>query len=189
MSTASRPFHILGICGSLRRQSFNLRALKAAGELMPEGRQLSIASIRDIPMFDGEPQDTPASVKQLHAQMMAADGVLFASPEYNWTMSGALKNAIDWLSRCEPQPFAGKAVAILSATTGPLGGARSQNDLRKVMVAMEAYTFNRPEVFIGNAQGKFDAEGKLTDEATRKILTQQQAGFHKLLRTLRQGAA
>ncbi len=170
---------ILGICGSLRRNSYNMSALRACSELMPQGMTLQITDLADIPMFNQDVFDAglPASVKRLRDDIVAADGLLIASPEYNFSLSGALKNAIDWASRPPSQSFQDKPVAIFSATTGPLGGPRNQYDLRRILIQLWAHPLPRPEVFIGAANTKFDGNGKLTDETTRKFLTELLAGF------------
>ncbi len=170
---------VLGLCGSLRAKSTNRWGLQAAGELMPAGMELSIASLADIPMYNGdvEAQGMPESVLRLRDQILTADGVLIASPEYNFSVSGALKNAIDWLSRTNPQPFKDKPVALMSVTGGPVGGARNQYDLRKILVCVEAIVLPRPEVFIGLNAGKFDAEGRLTDEPSRNAIGAQMKAF------------
>ena len=169
---------ILGICGSLRKASFNMAALRACNELLPEGMTLQITSIADIPMFNQDVFDAglPEPVKRLRSEIAAADGVLFASPEYNFSLSGALKNAIDWASRPPNQSFQDKPVAVFSCTQGPLGGPRNQYDLRRILTQLWAYPLPRPEVFIGNAHTKF-VDGKLTDEATRKFLADLLSGF------------
>ena len=171
--------NILGISGSLRAKSYNHQALQAAAQVMPEGMQLQIADYADIPLFNQDvlSAGVPASVESLRARIAAADAVLSASPEYNFSVAGVLKNAIDWLSRTTPQPFKDKPVAMLSATMGPLGGARSQYDLRKILGGLEAIVLPKPEVFIGMAQNRFDANGVLTDEATRKMLTDQMSAL------------
>lgn len=171
--------NILGISGSLRAKSYNHYALLAAAQAMPEGMQLQVADYSDIPLFNQDvlAAGVPASVEKLRARIAAADAVLIASPEYNFSVSGVLKNAIDWLSRTMPQPFKDKPVAILSATMGPLGGARSQYDLRKIVTGLDAIVLPKPEVFIGMAQNRFDASGNLTDEATRTMLAAQMAAF------------
>ena len=108
----------------------------------------------------------------------AADGVIFCTPEYNFSLPGGLKNAIDWVSRAPNQPFAGKPIAIESASPGPLGGGRVQYDLRRVMVFLDALTLNKPEIFIGSCASKFDeATGDLKDETTRNFLRQQLEAF------------
>jgi chromate reductase len=114
----------------------------------------------------GEPQ----AVADLKAQVRAADAVLLVSPEYNFSVPGVLKNTLDWMSRPPEPPFDGKTVAIMGASGGPLGTARGQYDLRKILVYMNTFTVNKPEVFIGNAQTKFNAEGELTDEPTAKFI-------------------
>ena len=171
--------NILGICGSLRKNSFNMHALRACNELMPQGMTMQIAEIGDIPLFNQDVYDAglPAPAKRFRDQVAAADGLLIASPEYNFSLSGALKNAIDWGSRPPNQVFLEKPIAIFSATGGPLGGARVQYDLRRILGQLVAHVQPKPEVFIGAAQTKFDAQGKLTDETTRKFLTDLLVGL------------
>mgnify|MGYP003348203670 CR=1 FL=1 len=118
--------------------------------------------------------------RSLRAEVAAADGVLFASPEYNWTVGAPLKNVLDWLSRYKEQPFQNKPIAMISATGGPVGGVRGQLDLRRIMATLGGQVLVRPEVFIGVAPSKF-ADGKLTDETTRKFLTEQMLAFSKLI--------
>jgi chromate reductase len=170
---------ILGICGSLRKGSLNMAALRACQEHLPQGMNLRITSIAELPMFNQDVFDAgiPEVAKRLRAEIAEADGVLIASPEYNFSLTAALKNAIDWASRPPNQSWQEKPVAIFSASQGPLGGARVQYDLRRILTQLWAHVLPRPEVFIGNAPGKFDAQGKLTDEATRKFLTDLLAGF------------
>ena len=170
---------ILGICGSLRKASFNMAALRACRELMPAGMALEIAEIGDIPMFNQDVFDAglPEPAKRFRAEVAAADGVLIASPEYNFSLTPALKNAIDWASRPPNQSWQDKPVAIFSVSQGPLGGARVQYDLRRILGQLWAHVLPRPEVFIGSAPTKFDKDGKLTDEAARKFLAELLAGF------------
>jgi len=170
---------ILGISGSLRKASHNSAILRACAELMPQGMTLSIARIDDLPLFNQDIFDAglPEPAKRIRAEITAADGVLIASPEYNFSLTPALKNAIDWASRPPNQAFQDKPVAIFSATPGPLGGARVQYDLRRILGQLWAHVLPRPEVFIGGVMGKVDAQGKITDEATRKFLTELLAGF------------
>jgi chromate reductase len=167
---------VLGISGSLRAGSYNTAALRAAVELAPEGVAIEIAGgIGDFPLYNFDVQQAgfPAPVTALADQMRAADAVLIVSPEYNYSTSGVLKNAIDWLSRLPEQPFAGKPVALMGASTSLLGAARAQYHLRQSFVFLDALPLNKPEVFITQAQTKFDAEGRLVDEPTR--------GFVRLL--------
>jgi chromate reductase len=170
---------ILGICGSLRKGSTNMAALRACAELLPAGMTLKITEIGDIPLFNQDVYDVglPEAAKRFRAEVAAADGLLIAAPEYNFSVSAALKNAIDWGSRAPNQVFNEKPVAIFSCTGGPLGGARMQYDLRKMLGGLVAHVLPKPEVFIGMAASKFDAQGKLTDEAARKFLTDLVTGF------------
>ncbi|HEY6355959.1 MAG TPA: NAD(P)H-dependent oxidoreductase, partial [Burkholderiaceae bacterium] len=117
------------------------------------------------------------------------DGLLFVTPEYNFSIPGGLKNVIDWLSRGEDQPLSGKPVAILSATGGPLGGARVQYDLRRVMLFVNAMALIKPEVFVGNVAAKFSADGQCIDEATRKIVGVQMAAFEQWIGAVKRMAA
>ena len=170
---------VLGISGSLRKNSFNTAALKACAELLPAGMTMTYARIDDIPLFNQDVFDAgmPESAKRFRAEVTAADGLLIATPEYNFSVSAALKNAIDWGSRAPNQVFQDKPAAILSAAGGPLGGARVQYDLRRILGQLWGHVLPRPEVFIGMAASKFDAQGKLTDETTRKFLTDLLKGF------------
>lgn len=163
---------VLGICGSLRQGSFNAMALRAAQKLAPAGMTVEIADISRIPLYNDDVRlaGEPAPVAELKEQVRAADAVLLVSPEYNFSVPGVLKNTLDWMSRPPAPPFDGKVVAIMGASGGPLGTARGQYDLRKILVYMNTFTVNKPEVFIGNAQTKFDAQGALTDEATAKFI-------------------
>lgn len=176
MSTAIR---ILGVCGSLRQKSYNMYALKAVRELMPEGMAMEIAGIGDIPLFNQDVCDKgfPPAVAAFRAQIAQADGLYFASPEYNYSVSGVLKNAIDWASRPPEQPFQNKPVAMISATVGIKGGVSGQYDLRKILAQLGTFAMVRPEVFIGVEATKFDADGKLTDETTRKFMTDQMVAY------------
>lgn len=179
-------FKVLGICGSLRQKSFNLAALKTAGELMPAGLRLEITSIADLPMYNADVQEKgfPAAATRLRDEILAADALLFASPENNWSVSACLKNAIDWMSRFQPQPFQNKPAAVFSATGGPVGGARVQYDLRRMLSGLGVVWLARPEVFIGNAASKF-SDGRLTDETTRKFLTEQMVAFEDWIKRMK----
>lgn len=170
---------IVGLCGSLRTGSLNRAALKLAGQCMPAEMALEVVEWRDVPVFDADvlAQGLPASVAAVRERIRRADGVVIATPEYNFSVPGGLKNLIDWISRGADQPFAMKPVAILSASPGPLGGARVQYDLRKVMLFLNAMPLVKPEVFIGSASGKFDAQGHCSDETTRKFVTDQMLAF------------
>lgn len=180
-------YKILGICGSLRKKSYNRGALLAAAEVMPKNMQLTIANYDAVPLYNQDVQDQgiPAAVSQLAEEIRAADALLIASPEYNFSISGVLKNAIDWMTRVPVQPFADKPVALLSATGGPVGGARHQYEVRKILGSQDALVLTRPEIFIGACRTKFDPSGKLVDEATRKILADQMLAFERWIERLK----
>lgn len=168
----SENVHLLAFCGSLRKGSYNAAALRAAEALAPTGMQLEIAEIRDVPPYDADEQAQgfPESVQRLERQIRKADALLFATPEYNYSVPGVLKNAIDWISRVKNQPFAGKPAGILGASGGPVGTARAQYHLRQIGVFLDLRFMNKPEVMIGSAQDRFDADGTLTDVRTREFL-------------------
>jgi len=167
----SEPIKLVAFCGSLRKASFNRLALQAFAERLPAGVAVETIEIGDWPLYnaDIQAQGFPAAVQAANQKVLAADGIVFASPEYNYSVSGALKNAIDWLSRFTPQPFAGKPMAVFGASGGPLGTARSQYHLRQMMIFLDGRFVNKPEVMIGAAPSKF-ADGKFTDEAGSKLL-------------------
>ena len=168
------PLKVLAISGSLRAGSYNTAALRAAQELAPEGMIIEIVSIAGIPIYDADvqAQGIPQSVQNLGEKIRQADAVLIASPEYNYSIPGGLKNAIDWISRLPNQPFAGKPVAMIGASMSLLGAARAQYHLRQSFVFLDALPINKPEVFITLAHQKFDAAGALTDEPTRGFVFQ-----------------
>ena len=168
----AKGINVLAICGSLRAGSYNRAALRAAIELKPPGMMIETADIGAFPLYneDVRAQGFPPSVEKLRLQIAAADALLFVTPEYNYSMSGVLKNAIDWASRPPDQPFAGKPVAIMGAAAGMAGSARAQYDLRRSCVFLDMHPLNKPEVLIGQAQTKFDAEGRFTDEVGRGLI-------------------
>jgi chromate reductase len=169
----SNEIKILGFSGSLRKKSFNSAALRAARELMPPGAILEIADLSMIPFFneDLETQGVPQSVLDFKKKVAEADALLIVTPEYNYSIPPVLKNALDWASRGADKPLEGKPTAIMSASTGMFGGARAQYHLRQVCVVLNLQPLNRPEVFIMNADKKFDSDGNLTDEYTRNAIT------------------
>ena len=167
-------FTIVGICGSLRRGSYNRMLLNAAAKLVPKGAVLEVAEISGIPPYnDDELANMPQAVKDFKAKVKAADAVLFVSPEYNYSVPGVLKNAIDWGSRPYPDhSWAGKPAAIMGASTGMLGTARMQYHLRQTFVFLDMHPVNKPEVMVTFAKDKFDKDGNLTDETARKLIAQ-----------------
>lgn len=165
---------VIGISGSLRQGSFNTAALRAAIALAPAGMQIEPAEIGDLPLYDDDVRVAgyPPEVARLRAQIAAADALLLVTPEYNYSVPGVLKNAIDWASRPPDQPFNGKPVAIMGASGGLLGTARAQYHLRQMLVFLNAFPVNRPEVMIGQAASRFDEAGELKDEQSRQLISQ-----------------
>lgn len=168
----SKDIRILGIAGSLRRQSFNRAALRAATELVPEGATIEIFEIDGLPGFsEDEEQNPPGKVVELKTKIRDADAILFVTPEYNYSIPGVLKNAIDWASRpYGDSAWDGKPAAIMGASIGAIGTARAQYHLRQIMVFLNMFPINQPEVMIANAHERFDAEGNLTHDATKKYI-------------------
>ena len=160
---------VLGISGSLRAGSFNTAALRAARELTPDGLTVEPFDIAPIPLYNEDvyQKGFPPPVADFRARIKAADALLICTPEYNYSVPGVLKNAIDWASRPPDQPFDGKPIALLSASPSFTGGARAQYHLRQIFVYLNPHILNRPEVMISAAPSKFDAAGKLTDDKTR----------------------
>jgi chromate reductase len=185
----SEPIKLVAFCGSLRKASFNRLALQAFIERLPSGVTAETIEI-DWPMYnaDIQAQGFPAPVQAAQQKVLAADGIVFASPEYNYSVSGVLKNAIDWLSRFTPQPFAGKPMAVFGASGGPLGTARSQYHLRQMMIFLDGRFVNKPEVMIGAAPSKF-TDGKFTDEVGSKLLTDLGASLVLAVRQAKAAAA
>ena len=166
---------IIGICGSLRKASVNQVVLNAAADyLQQQGARYQQGHFDQFPVYnqDIQNQGTPEAVVELGEQIAAADGIVIASPEYNYSIPGALKNALDWLSRLEHHGFAGKPLAIISASPGGGGGARMQMHLRQVLVFLDAHVINKPEIIIGGVGQKIQ-NGQLDDDTTTKFLHQQ----------------
>jgi chromate reductase len=180
---------VVTICGSLRKGSYNAALMRTLPALAPAHMKLTVAPrFAGFPYYNHDDQAAtgfPEPVKEFADAIRTADGVIIISPEYNWTIPGALKNAIDWVSRMPDQPFLEKPVAIQSCGGGPLGGARMQYHLRMALTYLNAFLFGTPEIFVGSAQTKFDAETlELTDEATRKLVAKQLEGFAKFIARL-----
>jgi chromate reductase len=179
--------HVLGISGSLRRNSWNTALLHAAGQLLPEGMSLEIADLAPIPLYnqDLDGPDAPEPVLAFKERIRAADALLIATPEYNASIPGVLKNAIDWASRpVNRSPLAGKPLAIMGAG-GMSGTIRAQIALRQVAVSTDMLTLNKPEVRIIRAAEKFDGHGHLTDEQARQAIRAQLEALAAWTRRLR----
>lgn len=178
----AQTFNVVTICGSLRKGSYNRMVMKALPALAPAELVIREAPpFDDFPLYSADIQNAggfPEGVTRLAESIREAHGVIFVTPEYNFSIPGALKNAIDWVSRVENQPFAGKPVALQSAAPGPVGGARVQYDLRRSLVFLDALTLNKPEIFIGNCMQRIDAQsGRITDEQTQGFIRQQLTAF------------
>ncbi len=181
---------VIAISGSLRRGSLNTALLREAQALAPADVQIELGDISDIPPFNSDIEpDMPIAVTALVEQIRSADAVLIATPEYNYSIPGVLKNAIDWVSRGKPQPFAKKPIAIMGASKGVLGTARAQYHLRQVFVFLDGLVMNRPEVFVGGAGQKFDDNGTLKDAGTRDFLGQYLVAFRDWTQAARHMAA
>ena len=170
----AKPVLILGIAGSLRTASYNRAALRAATQLVPEGATVEIIELDGIPAFNQDAeQNPPAKVIELKKRIREADAILIVTPEYNYSIPGVLKNAIDWASRpYGHSAWSGKPAAIMGASVGATGTARAQYHLRQMFVFLNMFPINQPEVMIGNAAERFDPQGNLTDETTKNFIIQ-----------------
>jgi len=170
----NEPIVILGIAGSLRKESYNRSLLRAAQELTPEGARIETFEIDGLPAFNQDEETDPhPRVAELKQRVRAADAILLVTPEYNYSIPGVLKNAIDCASRpYGDSAWSGKPVAVMGASIGAIGTARAQYHLRQTFVFLNMFPVNQPEVMVGNAQKRFDQEGKLTDETTKQLVQQ-----------------
>ena len=182
---------ILGIAGSLRKTSYNRAALRAAQRLVPDGVTLEIFDLEGIPPFNQDlEKEPPARVAELKRRARAADAILLCTPEYNYSVPGVLKNAIDWASRpYGDSAWDGKPVAVMGASPGALGTARAQYHLRQSFVFLNMYPLNKPEVMISNAAQRFDERGELTDETSTKLVRQLLEALAAWTRRLRASPA
>jgi chromate reductase len=164
------PVKILGIAGSLRKGSYNRAALRAAKQLAPENSAIEVFELNDIPPYNSDNENPqPKIILEFKNKIRSADAILFVTPEYNYSIPGVLKNAIDWASRpYGDSAWEGKPVGIMGASTGMIGSARAQYHLRQTFVFLDMYALNRPEIMIANATDKFDEDGNLTDSSTRE---------------------
>lgn len=178
--------HVVGISGSLRKNSFNTALLNAAQELLPAGITFEKAEIKNLPLFDSDINaEQENEVVRFRATLAKADAFIIASPEYNYSIPGGLKNAIDWASRGKDSPLMNKPVALMGATQGMWGTARMQQAFRPVFQYLNMFPVNKPEILIAQAQHKFDSEGRLIDEKTKELIRQQLQALQKLTIQLR----
>jgi chromate reductase len=183
-SSTDRPFEVVGFAGSLRRASYNRALLRAAAELAAPRLHIVMHDLAAIPLYNGdvEAADVPTAVTDLRTAVRQADALLIATPEYNHGVPGVLKNTIDWLSRPPRESVLnGKVAAIMGASPGMTGTARSQSQLRQAFVFTNTYALLQPEVLVARAHEKFDAEGRLTDQSTRDFLKTFLTGFADLI--------
>jgi len=182
---------VIGLSGSLRRGSYNATLLRLAVSMAPAECEIEIASIREIPLYDADVDAAgqPAAVVALKEKIAAADGLLLATPEYNYSLPGVFKNVIDWLSRPAkdiPRVFGGRAVGVIGA--GGVGGTRlAQAAWLPVFRGLQLVPYFGKQVFVAHAPKAFDAEGKLTDEPTRKQLEEFMQGFGAFVAGVRRG--
>jgi chromate reductase, NAD(P)H dehydrogenase (quinone) len=178
---------ILGFAGSLRKGSYNRSLLRSAAQLLPSYTTLEIFGLSDIPPFNQDLEtNMPAKVKEFKSKIRKSDALLIATPEYNYSVPGVLKNAIDYASRLYgDNPFDDKPVAIMSASVGMTGGARAQYHLRQMFVFLNMHPVNVPEVIVTFAGDKFDSKGNLLDDNTKKFLTQLLQNLSNWTRRLR----
>jgi chromate reductase, NAD(P)H dehydrogenase (quinone) len=178
---------IFGVSGSLRKEAYSTALLRAAQELTPEGVRIEVGDIHGFPLFNQDDEGNPPdAVRRFQDRARAADAVLFVLNEHNYGLSAAAKNALDWGSRpSATSAWNGKPAGIMSASTGMLGGSRAQYQLRQTMVYLNMFPINRPEVIVPFAAQKFDAIGRLIDEATRKFIIGHLTELARFVRLLR----
>lgn len=184
------PINVLAFLGSLRAGSFNRMALNAAIAAKPADMTITVARIDDLPLYNDDMRQAgyPAPVQRVREQVRAADAILFVSPEYNYSVPGVLKNAIDWVSRPPQQPFDGKPCAMMGASTSLLGTARMQYHLRQMCVFLNMQPLNRPEVMIAGAAAKFADDGSLADAKTGEFIAQLLVALDAWTRRLKASA-
>lgn len=181
---------VLGVAGSLRKASFNAAILRAAGRLAPDNVRIETFDLAPIPLYNEDVRQAgfPPAVADLRARIATADAVLIVTPEYNYSMPGVLKNAIDWASRPPEQPFDAKPVGIMGASPSRLGSARAQYHLRQSFVFLNALVMNKPEVMIARVNELLDEDGQLADEATAGFIREHLAALAEWTRKQRREA-
>jgi chromate reductase len=172
---------LLGICGSLRKASINRALLEAIGAALPTGATLKVHESIEVPLFNSDIPE-PASVTEMKQAITSSAGVVFAVPEYNYSIPGGLKNALDWISSPPAKsPLRGKPVAIVGATSGMSGTIRAQLHMRQILLFSDCQVLSQPEILIPRAHERFDATGALTDEPTRALLAKFGVAFVKFV--------
>ena len=181
-----KPLHFVTLLGSLRKESYNAIIARTLPQLTPDGVTISaLGSVSEIPLYneDVEKEGFPEAVTAMADAIRRADGVIFVTPEYNYSVPGALKNALDWLSRLPSPPFAGKMVAIQTASPTLFGGVRAHYHLRQILVYLDAYVLNKPEIMVPGVSDKVNEDAReLTDTATRNLITEQLEAFATFVR-------
>jgi len=184
---AVSTIRVAGLVGSLRQGSYNRALLRAAMALQPEGMEITDVDLRSLPLFDGDLEQAGENdeIRAFKARIAAADALLFVTPEYNYSIPGVLKNAIDWGSRPSGQgPLRQKPVAIMGCAAGAAGTRRAQLHLRSICAALDLWDLKKPEITLGGAAALFDAEGTLTDDETREQIRVFLEGFQGWIRRL-----
>ncbi len=185
---------LVGISGSLRKKSLNTALLAAVQEVLPEGAHMEIVSIADIPPYNGDldlpaAKERPEAVTIFRKALAKADGFVIASPEYNYSIPGVLKNAIDWASRGKDSPLLGKPVALMGATPGMWGTARMQQAFLPIFQYLNMKPVYKPEILVAQANKKFDENGDLVDDETRRFLQQKMEALQEAILTQRTAAS
>lgn len=177
---------LVGFSGSLRKGSYNTLLLKAASHLLPADVSMDIISIEDIPLYNADldlpaSKERPKTVEHFRKMLADADGILISSPEYNYSIPGGLKNAIDWASRGEDSPLLRKPVAVIGATTGLWGTTRMQMAFHNVFLFLDMKPVYKPEVLVAHAEKKFDKDGNLIDETSKKLVRQKLEALKEMI--------
>ena len=182
----SDHIQLVGLSGSLRKSSFNTMLLKAAAQLLPTDVSMDIVSIADIPLYNADldlpaAKERPEAVEHFRKMLTNADGILISSPEYNYSIPGGLKNAIDWASRGEDSPLLRKPIAVIGATSGLWGTARMQIAFHAVYLFLDMKPVYKPEVLVAQAEKKFDKDGNLIDETAKKLIRQKLEALKEMI--------